>query len=243
MTSHMAFNHYVHDADFQISIDPFLLDQDLSHQRKPSMNNNLFNIPLSPPSSPRLSQFQQEPENSWQNQHSQQLQMDQDSSDHKMSLLQTEMQPSLTLDTKPMLHSHQSLQYSTQRTSGTIVPTDTPSLHDGDSPSTIGDDLNTPNLGDLSSSDMPQVAFGDSVPSSPLSSFAPQSPLKDEDDELTGLGISMGESDDEKKPMTAAEIRAHKRKMKRFRYGLLVIFLLIMLILRVKDLHTTKQDS
>jgi hypothetical protein len=243
----MAFNnHYVHDADFQISIDPFLLDQDLSQPRKPSMvESNLFNIPLSPPSSPRLSQFQQEQENAWQDQHSQHSDNNQESSDNKMSLLQSEMPPNLSLDTKPMLRSHKSFPYPMQRSNGASVPIDTPSLHGGDSPSTIGDDLNTPNLGDLSSSDMPQVTFGGSAPSSPLSNFTPTSPHKDDDNgELSGLGISLGSPEEGKKPMTAAEIRAHKRKMKRFRYILITALGCSQITDSLTtDLHTTKHAS
>src|ERR1700759_1541564 len=50
--------HIETDLDYS-SIDPFLLAEDLSRSRKISMvDGNLFNIPISPPTSPHLSGFQ-----------------------------------------------------------------------------------------------------------------------------------------------------------------------------------------
>ncbi|KAF2672758.1 homeobox-domain-containing protein [Microthyrium microscopicum] len=220
MTSYISYS-YASEANNPLSsIDPFLLnDEDLSRSRKPSMvETNMFNIPLSPPTSPRLAAFQSEQaENSWQEHQSQQASHENtqegSESNNNLSLIHTEIAPSLSLDTKPMLRTHKSFPY-TLRTSGTSAPDTPPLNHSGDSPSSV-DDLSTPNLGDVSSVEMPAVTFGGSEPTSPLSNMTPTSPR--DDDDLNGLNISLDGEDGEKKPMTAAEIRAQKRKMKRFR--------------------------
>lgn len=187
------------------------------------VENNLFNIPLSPPTSPRLATFQSEQvDNSWQGQQQQQHQPETTQEpENKMAMVHAEMPASLSLDAKPMLRSHKSFPYPL-RTSGTSVPDTPPLAGSGDSPSTAtADELTTPNLGDISSSEIPQVTFGGSAPASPLSNLTPTSPHKDGDlsqGELGGLNIDLGPNEDgEKKPLSAAEIRAQKRKMKRFR--------------------------
>lgn len=76
------------------------------------------------------------------------------------------------------------------------------------------------------SSDLPQPTFGGSAPVSPVERLTPRSQEAItgqeeallEDDEMDMEGAEQDE-DAEKPPMTAAELRAHKRKMKRFRYG------------------------
>jgi len=214
---------YASEANINLSaIDPFLLDDDLARSKKPPMvENNMFNIPLSPPTSPRLaSTFQQEQgDSSWQEQQQQSTQPTETGSDNpeaKMPLVHSDIPSSLSLDTKPMLRTHKSFPY----TLGTGRPgaPDTPPLNSAtDSPSTAApDDLSTPDIGGVSSTDMPSVTFGGSAPASPLSNMTPTSPHGD--DEL-GLAIDLGPEDGEKKPMSAAEIRAQKRKMKRFRFA------------------------
>lgn len=76
---------------------------------------------------------------------------------------------------------------------------------------------------------MATVSYGGSVPASPISNLTPNSPHKEgsqDQQDLNGLNIDMDGMDgmddmddeiDTSKPMTAAEIRAQKRKMKRFR--------------------------
>jgi Homeodomain len=216
-------HHHIHystpDADLDLSsIDPFLLDpEDLPRSRKISMvENNLFNIPLSPPTSPRMSAFHSDQvENSWQDQNKSQ-DNNQDSSDGNMALVHGEV-PSLTLDTKPMLRSHKSFPY-TLRAAG--HQPDTPPLNSSDgSPNTANPDDLSASLGEIPTNEIPQVSFGGSAPASPLSNFTPTSPRDRDDDhgsDLNGLNIDM-DPDGEKKPLSAAELRAQKRKMKRFR--------------------------
>jgi hypothetical protein len=77
--------------------------------------------------------------------------------------------------------------------------------------------------------DVPNVTFGGSAPTSPISRLTPPSThdgnnmekSEDQDDDLIldekdECGESEGK-DEDRAPMTAAEIRAAKRKMKRFR--------------------------
>jgi hypothetical protein len=98
-----------------------------------------------------------------------------------------------------------------------------------DSKSHISNSTNSlPTVDEIEPHDVPAVTFGGSAPTSPISRLTPPSTHdgnveeKVEDD---GDDIILDEKDetadsdanDEDKPMTAAEIRAAKRKMKRFR--------------------------
>ena len=72
------------------------------------------------------------------------------------------------------------------------------------------------------SADLPPATFGGSAPTSPAGRLTPHSPpggLGDEqmDDEDMQGGALEPDDDEDKPPMTAAELRAQKRKMKRFR--------------------------
>lgn len=70
------------------------------------------------------------------------------------------------------------------------------------------------------------VSYRGSAPASPGDRLTPRSPASntrdqiEDDDDLVEYGGDDHEEDDdsEKPPMTAAELRAHKRKMKRFRW-------------------------
>ena len=72
------------------------------------------------------------------------------------------------------------------------------------------------------SSNLQQPTFGGSAPTSPAGRLTPNSPkVEDNDllmeDEEIDFGTAEQEEGTERPPMTAAELRAHKRKMKRFR--------------------------
>jgi hypothetical protein len=208
------------DNSFSL-LDPRLLAQDHQDSTAATMvDNNLFNIPLSPPTSPRLPSYQTEPVNgSWQGQQQQESgkpsETTPDSSDGNMALVHSEV-PSLSLDTKPMLRSSKTFPY-TLRASGHHP--DTPPLNGSASPNTAHpDDLS--NVDDIPSADLPSMTFGGSAPASPMSELTPTSPGDDDGQhqDLNGLNITLdGGEEGEKKPMSAAELRAHKRKMKRFR--------------------------
>ena len=70
--------------------------------------------------------------------------------------------------------------------------------------------------------DLEQTTFGGSAPTSPAGQLTPHSPMPGQDDALMDdddidFGLAEQEEGAATRPMTAAELRAHKRKMKRFR--------------------------
>ncbi|KAK3060374.1 hypothetical protein LTR53_020130, partial [Teratosphaeriaceae sp. CCFEE 6253] len=77
----------------------------------------------------------------------------------------------------------------------------------------------------VGTSNLPAATFGGSAPTSPAGGrLTPNSPGGDlddeqlEDEEMAYGTADQGEEGEERPPMTAAELRAHKRKMKRFRW-------------------------
>jgi len=75
----------------------------------------------------------------------------------------------------------------------------------------------------VGTSHLPPATFGGSAPTSPVGGrLTPNSPgggADDEqmEDEEIGFGTAEQGEEEDRPPMTAAELRAHKRKMKRFR--------------------------
>ena len=72
------------------------------------------------------------------------------------------------------------------------------------------------------SSNLPQPTFGGSAPTSPVDRLTPNSPKGEDndlamDDDMVDYDAEDQEEEGEKPPKTAAELRAQKRKMKRFR--------------------------
>jgi hypothetical protein len=179
-------------------------------------NSNLFNIPLSPPTSPRLSSLQNEQaENSWQDAQSK-TEENGDSNENNGTIAHGDL-PNLTLDTTAQPLKAKPFPYSLR-----AGAPDTPPLNSsGGSPGTAHTDDLSSGLDDIPSAEIPSVTFGGSTPASPMSNMTPTSP-GDMDiphsQDLNGLNINMDPSEEgEKKQMSAAEIRAQKRKMKRFR--------------------------
>jgi hypothetical protein len=74
----------------------------------------------------------------------------------------------------------------------------------------------------VGSAELPPVTYSGSEPTSPAGRLTPRSggvTQVDEqlDDDELDVAMDEDEEADEKRPMTVAELRAHKRKMKRFR--------------------------
>lgn len=132
-----------------------------------------------------------------------------------MSMMQTEVQ-------RPMLRSHKSFPY-TLRTSGTTI-------HGANTPDSTGasqlsstERIQISNLEDIETNgELPTVTYGGSAPASPVSRLTPPSPTGDKaeaaqdavDDDVI---VDEAPNEEQKPPMTAQELRAQKRKMKRFR--------------------------
>lgn len=172
-----------------------------------------FIIPLSPPSSPRMSAYGTTPaENEWQSSDIRTLEHTPPHSDSDMAMLQAEVAGHGYDHKRPMMRSHKSFPYMLDNKSH---------LHGGsESPS---------GLGDIEEHDVPNVTFGGSAPTSPISRLTPPSThdgnacekLEDQDDDLIlddkDEDCDGDIKDENRPPMSAAEIRAAKRKMKRFR--------------------------
>lgn len=124
---------------------------------------------------------------------------------------------------RPPLRSHKSFPYSLgpssrvqdeafQDTSGTDVLGDFAErvLSSGPQPT--------------ASANLQQPTYGGSAPTSPTGQLSAGSlKVEEHDVQIEDEDIELGDVEDEedtaeKRPMTAAELRAHKRKMKRFRY-------------------------
>jgi hypothetical protein len=182
------------------------------------VDSNLFNIPLSPPTSPRLSSLQNEQtDNSWQDSQSK---SDENGDSNENGTIAHGDLPNLTLDTAQPLKAK---PFPFGLRGG--AP-DTPPLNSG---SSLGDNDLSSGLDDIPSAEIPSVTFGGSTPASPMSNMTPDSP-GDMDiphgQDLNGLNINLDPSEEgETKQMSAAEIRAQKRKMKRFRYAQFPLFL------------------
>ena len=186
------------------------------------VDGNLF-IPLSPPSSPRMSAYSTTPaENEWQ---SSDVKADHSSaqSDSDMALLQADINGHNFDLKRPLLRTHKSFPYTLDSKHQLSNGSDSPSR----------DRVSLSNIDELDSCDMPTVTFGGSAPASPVSRLTPPSPhdgihgdkhdpqgdeiITDEREECSDEPAREGE----KPLMTAAELRAQKRKMKRFRYAIL----------------------
>ncbi|KAF2644913.1 homeobox-domain-containing protein [Massarina eburnea CBS 473.64] len=181
------------------------------------VDGNIF-IPLSPPSSPRMSAYSTAADNEWQTSDIKSLDNHSTHSDGDMAMLQAEVNGHSFDLKRPMLRTHKSYPYGL----------DTKHHSNGlDSPSR--ERIGMSSIDEIDSHEMPTVTFGGSAPASPVSRMTPPSPqdnLSGDDVKLQGDEIITEDKDDiieetmdedEKRPMTAAEIRAQKRKMKRFR--------------------------
>jgi hypothetical protein len=126
------------------------------------------------------------------------------------------------LNQRPMLRTHKSFPY-TLRTSGQPI-------HGANTPDSTGapsgnatERINLSNIDEIEpNSELPTVTYGGSAPASPVSRLTPPSPNGEKLDESHELGADDVEiedqvGDEQKPPMTAQELRAQKRKMKRFR--------------------------
>lgn len=190
------------------------------------MVNGLPSVPLSPPSSPRMSAYTAtHAESEW---HSQRTKVEDAacaSSDGTMGLPYSEVS-GLSLDShrRPPLRSHKSFPYMLSQAHHSASQQSAASDHHIASPQPQRERIAISNLEDSQQTSLPNVTYGGSAPASPVSRLTPPSPDgekgdRDNDHLDQNLSGSNDEGDDSK-PMTAAELRAQKRKMKRFRYVL-----------------------
>ena len=170
-----------------------------------------FIIPLSPPTSPRNPAYgTSTTETEWQSSSMGAEEHTPPHSDCDMAILQVE-EASNAFDLKrPSIRSHRSFPYLLDSKSHHISASSLPTVNE------------------IEPHDLPAVTFGGSAPTSPISRLTPPSThddaaeekIEDEDDDIIldeKDETADSDANDEEKTMTAAEIRAAKRKMKRFR--------------------------
>lgn len=137
----------------------------------------------------------------------------------------TNVQQSNSAQSRPLLRTIKSFPYSlgpSSRLQNDFVQDDADAA-----PSGFQERVLSQGPQPTASADLPQPTFGGSAPVSPVERLTPRSqeasgnggqgdvPVEDKEMDLEG---GEPEEEGERPPMTAAELRAHKRKMKRFRY-------------------------
>lgn len=171
-----------------------------------------FIIPLSPPTSPRMSAYSTTPvETEWQSSDVRTLEHTPPHSDSDMAMLQAEVAGHSFDLKRPLMRSHKSFPYLLDNKSLLNSRAASPSR-----------------LDDIEQHDVPNITFGGSAPTSPISRMTPPSThdgnsmdkIEDQGDDIIlddKDDIDLDVKDEERAPLSAAEIRAAKRKMKRFR--------------------------
>ncbi|OCK83332.1 hypothetical protein K432DRAFT_390467 [Lepidopterella palustris CBS 459.81] len=189
------------------------------------VNGNLF-IPLSPPSSPRMSAYNATPtENEWRTQDIKTLDPTPTASEGDMAMLHAEVSGiPLDMQRRPMLRTHKSFPYTLRPSENQLHQSNGSLDSSNGSPAPQRERITMSNLEELESNEIPTANFNGSAPASPVSRLTPPSlnGERSEDHELEDLPdddifSGDGEEEDQKPAMSAAELRAHKRKMKRFR--------------------------
>ena len=186
------------------------------------VDGNFF-IPLSPPSSPRMSAYNATPaENEWQNQDIKPLGPTSTNSEGDMMLHAEVSGLPLDMQRRPILRTHRSFPY-TLKPSEHSIHLSNHSLDGSEaSPVPQREHITISKLGEFDSGELSNVTFGGSVPASPVSRLTPPSPCGEKSDEHEDIhegDILSGDGgeDEQNPPISAAELRAQKRKMKRFR--------------------------
>ncbi|GME64012.1 Homeobox [Neofusicoccum parvum] len=128
---------------------------------------------------------------------------------------------SLDAQKRPTLRTHKSFPYTLSQPHHSASQQLAQPDHQIASPQPQRERITISNLEESQQTSLPNVTYGGSAPASPVSRLTPPSPEgekgnKDDDHNDALLSGSNDEGDDSK-PMTAAELRAQKRKMKRFR--------------------------
>ena len=193
------------------------------------MINEKLAVPLSPPFSPRMSNQTAKAEDyAWQQVQTTPLSNPAAAQPHpgdvsSLGPLQ-DPQPTAAEEThhaRPPLRAHKSFPYA-------LAPSNS-LTHDAESANTsnvpferLTEKMLSQGSAPNTNVNLPQATFGGSAPTSPIGRLTPHSgegaageeAVEDEDLEF---GTAEAGDEEERPPMTAAELRAQKRKMKRFR--------------------------
>ncbi|KAK0363517.1 hypothetical protein LTR59_011305 [Friedmanniomyces endolithicus] len=120
---------------------------------------------------------------------------------------------------RPPLRSHKSFPYSLGPSSR-VQEEGTQTASGGPALAHFEERVTNQGPQPVGTSNLPAATFGGSAPTSPVGRLTPNSPGGDDEqleDEEIGFGTAEQGEEEDRPPMTAAELRAHKRKMKRFR--------------------------
>lgn len=183
--------------------------------------------PLSPPTSPRMSDIHGKPDGlQWD--HISEAALPAPIGSHFASVDQnsvTTPEATKSVQTRPLLRTIKSFPYSLGPSSR--LQHDAVTGEQESSLDNFKERVLSQGPQPTASADLPQPTFGGSAPTSPVERLTPRSQETAaaeghedavmEDDEMDLEGVEQDE-DGERPPMTAAELRAHKRKMKRFRF-------------------------
>jgi hypothetical protein len=190
-------------------------------------------VPLSPPTSPHMSDTHAKLNDySWQPAQDallapgaslQQSVFPEEQSAELLSTLgqQSAEQSGLTVTPRPPLRSHKSFPYS-------LGPSSRAADDLSQQPGSVAglaefkERVVSQGPQPTGNSALPQPSYGGSAPTSPVGRLTPNSPNADQnevamDDDDIELEDAEPEDEGERRPKTAAELRAQKRKMKRFR--------------------------
>lgn len=200
--------------------------------------------PLSPPNSPRMSDKAAKTEgNQWQQLRTAAFDANVTSQPQAPGFSQLPRDPQTVEDQKrPSLRSHKSFPYSLGPSSR-LAHNSSQGVSGGSGLRDFDERLISQGPQPGGTSDLPPATFGGSAPTSPASRLTPHSPGAGPSDEQVDedeLDFAMGdpeEEEDGKVPMTAAELRAQKRKMKRFRYVALCDSMRLILTRRSRLTH------
>lgn len=189
------------------------------------MIDRRFRVPLSPPTSPRMSDSVKTAE--YQNQHASKAHAHSEYYPYReQSDTSLEYREDGTYSHDPVkssLHSYKSFAYSPGPPGGSCHQYN-PESYSQHASSDYQQRRTSPGPHSMGSTDFQPATYGASAPESPDDRLTPRSPdtsakgQNDEEDLIDSAGDDQDEGS-EKVQMTAAELRAHKRKMKRFRYA------------------------
>lgn len=128
----------------------------------------------------------------------------------------------LDMQRRPMLRTHRSFPYTIRPSGHSLHPSNHSLDGSGGSPAPQRERITISKLEELDSGELSNVTFSGSAPASPVSRLTPPSPCgekSDEHEDIHEVGTLSGDGgeDEQNPPISAAELRAQKRKMKRFR--------------------------
>jgi hypothetical protein len=180
-------------------------------------------IPLSPPSSPHMAYGTDQTESDWKRGIEGAL-INSAEEANSMPLLNTDVSSPSHLDAhkRPMLKTHKSFPFAL-KTSGLSLNGNTGLSHSSSPVSQERITISNIEEEVIPATDMPTVTYGGSAPASPVSRLTPPSPVgakKEEQMDTDQLSFDDEPNDDQdqKPALSVQELRAQKRKMKRFRY-------------------------